>query len=128
MAMASIALQRSTGYYVDMRKDRTPPSAFDLEVAKRLREQRRKVQDETGRAVWEIAAGARMSEQSWYLHERGDTGITLAKLRDLSTGLGMDPHDLFEALWPVREELVSFEGWGWAHSMVDTAPSLGAPS
>lgn len=86
-----------------MRKDRTPPSEFDLEVAGRLRELRKAVQESTGLAVWEIAAGAHMSEQSWFQHERGETGITLAKLRELAAGLQMEAHDVFEKLFPVKD-------------------------
>lgn len=114
-----------------MRKDRLPPSEFDLEVAGRLRELRKQVQEQTGRAVWEIAAGARMSEQSWFQHERGETGITLAKLRELAAGLQMEPHDVFEALFPVREgEKSSFERWtGALMQAVGNGPSMGfAPS
>ena len=99
------------GYYADMRKDRLPPSEFDLEVAGRLRELRKDVQERTGRAVWEIAAAAHVSEQSWFQYERGETGITLAKLRDLAMALEMEPHDVFEKLWPVKEQS-SFERLG----------------
>lgn len=96
-----------------MRKDRLPPSEFDLEVAGRLRDLRKRVQEQSGRAVWEIAAGAHMSEQSWFQHERAETGITLAKLRELAAGLQMEPHDVFEALYPVKAA-TSFSGRLWA--------------
>jgi hypothetical protein len=102
-----------------MRKDRTPPSAFDLEVAGRLRDLRKRVQEQTGRPVWEIAAGAQMSEQSWFQHERGETGITLAKLRELAHGLGMEPQIVFQELFPVKE---GFKTWESARSLVTGFP------
>jgi hypothetical protein len=109
-----------------MRKDRTPPSEFDLEVAGRLRELRKDVQESTGRAVWEIAAGAHMSEQSWFQHERGETGISLAKLRELAAGLQMEPHDLFEKLFPVKDKSSSFKRLtGVLSQMVGTGQVMG---
>lgn len=114
-----------------MRKDRLPPSEFDLEVAGRLRELRKSVQEKTGKAVWEIASGARMSEQSWFQHERAETGITLAKLRDLAAGLQMEAHEVFEALFPVKDAQAqsSFSrlGSGLLEALVTRPPALVSP-
>lgn len=118
-------MQPSWCYGVEDMPTRRIPTEFDKAVGQRLRD----VRIDAGLKIWEAAAKSDMGEQNWQLYERGVAKITLDKLGLFAQALGMNPHDLFERLFPAERSEVhgrasSFDLGAVARSLVGAAPEL----
>jgi DNA-binding XRE family transcriptional regulator len=96
---------------------RRPPAMEDRAVGLRLRALRKL----RGKTTWQMAVALEMSQQNYEAYEAGRNAIKARSVRQFADALGVSPHELFEALYPVDEERSSFRFWQSAQAGFEAA-------
>lgn len=91
-------------------------------IGKRLRELRKK----QGKTTMEVAISLGVTQGAVEGYEQGKSSIRAENLRSLAAAIGVTPHELHDALYPVEdEEPTSFRGWaGTLKQLVTAGPSM----
>lgn len=84
-----------------MRSSRRKPTSDERAIGARLKALRVRL----GLRPTTVADRLEMSEMNYWRYESGDISLGYLQIRDFARALGIEPHELFEALKPVGERL-----------------------